>query len=94
MKRSAILLAIAACALLGVGVTAAGASEPVVHACVGTTFSEGAQGALVGPPGTFGQLVSGLARAPGTEHPGGGDGIQQLQAGLVPDTVAINACNN
>jgi hypothetical protein len=94
MKRFAVLLAITACALLGVGATAARASEPVMHACAGTTFSEDAREAQAGPPGTFGQLVSGSAQAPGTERPGLGDGIQQLQAGLVPDTVAANTCNN
>lgn len=94
MKRFPVLLTIAACALLGLGATAAGASEPVVHDCVGTTFSEHSQAAQVGGPGTFGQLISGVAQAPGTEHPGLGDGIQLVQAGLVPDTVAGNACND
>jgi hypothetical protein len=68
----------------------AGAGEPVVQACVGTTFSDAAH-AL--PPGDFGQVVSGFAQAPDTEHPGLGDGIQLLQAGLVPDEVAVNTCN-
>lgn len=94
MKRFAILSTIAASALLGVGATAAGASEPVIHDCVGTTFSEHSQLARVGGPGTFGDLVSDFAQAPGTEHPGLGDGIQLVQAGLVPDTVAGNACND
>ena len=93
MKRFPVLLAIAACAVLGVGATAAGASEPVVHDCVGTTFSEHTKLARVGGPGTFGQLVSGVAQAPGTEHSGFGDEIQLVQAGLVPDTVAGNNCN-
>jgi hypothetical protein len=38
--------------------------------------------------------VSMLAQAPGTAHPGLGDGIQELQAGLVPDEVAVNSCND
>jgi hypothetical protein len=94
MKRLAALIATAACALLGLGATAAGASEPVVQGCVGTTFSEAAHVLQDERPFTLGRLLSGLAQAPGTEHAGLGDGIQQVQAGLVPDTVAVNACNN
>jgi hypothetical protein len=94
MKRFAVLIATAAGALLGLGAPVAGASEPVEQGCVGTTFSDGAHAVQDQSPGTFGQLTSAFAQAPGTEHAGLGDGIQQVQAGLVPDTVAVNACNN
>jgi hypothetical protein len=84
------------CVFLGLNGAVAGAAEPVNQACVGTTYSEAVQlfqdaGA---PPGSLGQFVAGLAQAPGTAHPGLGDGIQALQAGTVPDSVAINTCND
>ena len=75
---------------VGVGLApAAGAATPAVHACVGRTFS-GAATAL--PPGAVGQAVVGFAQDP-TTRPGIGDGIQQLQAGQLPDDVVTNACN-
>ena len=42
MKRWIVACAASACVLTGVA-TEAGASEPVVQACVGTTFSGAAQ---------------------------------------------------
>jgi ABC-type phosphate transport system permease subunit len=69
----------------------AGASRPVLQACVGTTFSTAAANL---PPGDVGALISDFAQAPDTAHPGLGDGIQELQAGLVPDEVAVNTCND
>ena len=75
--------------LVGGTASAAGAAQPVVQACVGASFSEGAA-AL--PGGDLGQTVRGLAQAP-DEAPGIGNGIQATQAGEVPDDVAINACN-
>jgi|GEM_PF-7010559 len=68
-------------------VSAAGAAEPAVHACVGTTF---ASLATAGP--RLGQGVRGFAQDP-TNRPGLGDGIQGLQAGQVPDDVVLNTCN-
>ena len=40
----------------------------------------------------YGQLVVGFAQDP-FSRPGLGDGIQLLQAGLVPDEVVPNNCN-
>ena len=68
-------IALAAMAITGlVAPGVAGAAQPVVQACVGTTFS-GAAHSL--PPGGVGL----------------GANIQQLQAGLVPDSVVPNTCN-
>ncbi|HEX6579057.1 MAG TPA: hypothetical protein VF082_11885 [Jiangellaceae bacterium] len=89
LRRGAVVTGVPAGVVLGSG-GVAGASEPVVQACVGTTFSDAAQ-AL--PPGDVGQLIVGFAQAPDTEHPGLGDGIQLLQAGMVLDEVAPNTCN-
>lgn len=88
LRRGAVATAVLAGVILGSG-SVAGAGEPVVQACVGTTFSGGAQAVP-----RFGQLVAGFAQAPGTEHPGLGDGIQLVQAGLVPDEIAVNTCND
>jgi len=65
----------------------ASAATPVVHACVGTTFSAGAQA-----PGPLGQLVKSFAQDP-TSTPGLGDGIQSLQQGDVGQDVVANTCN-
>jgi hypothetical protein len=90
LRRAAVAAGVLAGVVLG-SASVADASEPVVKACVGTTFSDAAD-AL--PPGDVGQLIVGFAQAPGTAHPGLGDGIQELQAGLVPDEVAVNTCND
>ena len=81
------LIAGTLCATAGV----ATASQPVVHACVGSTFSQDVQAysAIGTPPGT---VISGFAQSP-DGHPGLGDGIQNLQAGLVPDSTVPNTCN-
>lgn len=68
----------------------AGAGKPAVQGCVGSTLSDAAHNL---PPGDLGALIVGFAQAPETAHPGLGDGIQDLQAGLVPDEVAVNTCN-
>jgi hypothetical protein len=44
-------------------------------------------------PGAFGSAVVGFAQEPGN-RPGLGDGVQLLQAGLVPDEVVPNTCND
>jgi hypothetical protein len=90
LRRAAVAAGVMVGVVLGSGGVAS-AGEPVVQACVGTTFSGGAQ-AL--PPGDFGQAIVGFAQAPDTEHPGLGDGIQLLQDGLVSDDVAVNTCND
>jgi hypothetical protein len=84
MIRNVLLAAVTAAAFLGFG-TSAGAAQPVVQACVGSTFSDAAH-AL--PPGELGALIAGFSRGAGL-----GGGIQQMQAGELPDDVAVNACN-
>jgi hypothetical protein len=65
MKRWIVACAVSACVVTGVA-TEAGASEPVVQACVGTTFSGAAHTLrdLGAAPGTLGDIVSGLAQQP------------------------------
>ena len=72
---------------LGVLAGPASASTPVVHACVGSTFSTLAQG-----PGPLGQGVKSFAQDPNSPS-GLGDGIQALQAGAVTQDVVANTCN-
>jgi hypothetical protein len=90
LRRAAVATGVLAGVVLG-SASVAGASEPVVQACVGTTLSDAAH-AL--PPSGVGQAVVGFAQAPDTEHPGLGDGIQLLQDGLVADDVVVNTCND
>jgi len=96
MKHTAIRRVIITAAVAGgtiAGATGvAGAAEPVVQACVGTTFSGSA--AALPPPGV-GTTVSFFAQnTTGSQpNPGLGDGIQQLQAGEVPDSGIANTCN-
>jgi len=93
MRKLIVACLVAAGAVTGVA-GEAGASQPVVQACVGATFS-GAAHALHeagAPPGSLGAIVSGFAQQD-DGHPGLGEGIQAIQAGLVPDEVAVNACN-
>ena len=75
-----------------ISVGAAGAATPVTKGCVGSTVSGLAAAARdSGIP--YGQLVRSFAQDPNTAHPGLGDGIQLLQAGLVPDEIVPNTCN-
>jgi hypothetical protein len=89
MKPTAILGvgAFAATLTLFASAGAASAATPVVQACVGSTFSSLAQA-----PGPLGQGVRTFAQDP-SNRPGLGDGIQALQAGVVPQDVVANACN-
>jgi hypothetical protein len=76
---------------LVIGAGAAGAATPVSQGCVGSTVSNlSAVAHDAGIP--YGQLIVGFAQDP-FSRPGLGDGIQQLQAGLVPDEVVPNTCN-
>ena len=45
-------------------------------------------------PGAFGAGIRGFAQDPTLPPPGLGDGIQALQAGVVPDEVVLNTCND
>jgi hypothetical protein len=77
----------------GIGLMAPGASagEPVVQACHGESIS--ALASTQPAPGVFGAGVVGFAQAPDGQ-PGLGDGIAALHAGLVPDEVVPNSCND
>jgi hypothetical protein len=80
-------MATAGVALLsGVAVLPASAAQPAQHACVGETVS-----ALASP--AFGPIIASFAKAPDNE-PGIGAGIQRLQAGLLPDSLVPNTCND
>jgi hypothetical protein len=94
MKRWIVACVVAVSAVTGVA-TAAGAGTPVVQGCVGSSFSDGAHAVhdAGAPPGTIGAILSGFAQQPDAK-PGLGDGIQALQAGLTPDSVAVNTCND
>ncbi len=72
------------------GVMPAGAAAPAVQGCVGSSLS--ALATNQAGPGAFGHAVVSFAQAPDA-RPGLGDGIQQLQAGQVPDQVVPNTCN-
>jgi hypothetical protein len=67
----------------------AAAAEPANQACVGKSLS-----ALAGPG--FGQGIVFFAQVGGpvNTQPGLGDGMQLLLAGVVPDQVVPNTCNN
>ena len=88
LRRGAVVTGVLAGVVLGSG-GVAGASGPVVQACVDDVQRRN-RGL---PPGDVEQLIVGFAQAPDTEHPGLGDGIQLLQAGMVLDEVAPNTCN-
>jgi hypothetical protein len=95
MKRALVHAAaaagLAAGLVLASGV-AAGADAPANQACVGTSFSFLASDQPA--PGAFGGGVAGFAQDPNLPPAGLGDGIQALQAGLVPDEVVLNTCND
>jgi hypothetical protein len=90
MKRM-IVSVVFAFGLLAGGVGVAGAAEPNNQACVGESLSVLASNQPA--PGAFGQAVVGFAQFP-VGQPGLGDAIQALQAGVVPDNIVPNTCNN
>lgn len=90
LRRSMVAAVVGGAFLMG-SAAVAGASKPVVQACVGTTFSQGAHASHeAGEP--FGQTII----VPFAQDPAGnlGGGIQALQMGDVPDEVAVNTCND
>lgn len=96
MSTKKSLLAGAAAAALAAGITLgagnpAGAGKPRNQACVGQSLSALASDQPA--PGAFGQAVRSFAQDP-APPPGLGAGIQALQAGLVPDEVVPNTCND
>lgn len=88
--RAAAAAGMAAGVVLGAG-SVAGAAEPANQACVGESLSALATTQPV--PGGFGAGVRGFAQDPNLPPPGLGDGIQALQAGVVPDNIVPNTCN-
>ncbi|MET1000572.1 MAG: hypothetical protein ABWZ15_02070 [Acidimicrobiia bacterium] len=91
MKRFVALSSISVIAVLGLTAGVADAGEPASQACVGESLSALAMNQPA--PGAFGGGVRGFAQAPDA-RPGLGDGIQALQAGVVPDDVVPNTCND
>lgn len=93
IARAVTVAAVVTTAMLAssAGVAGADHGQPVVQACVGTTFSSAA---AVLPPGDLGAAVAAFAQASETLHPGLGDGIRDLKAGVVPDDAVVNTCND
>lgn len=91
VRRAIVAVGVFAGVALGSG-GVAGAAEPVDQACVGESLS--ALATTQPSPGAFGAGVTGFAQDPNLPPPGLGDGIQALQAGLVPDQVVPNTCND
>jgi hypothetical protein len=97
MTRKTMVRRVVAVSGLVVGVVlgtggVAGAGEPAKQACVGESLSALATNQLF--PGAFGAGVRGFAQDPTLPPPGLGDGLQALQAGLVPDEVVPNTGND
>jgi hypothetical protein len=95
LQRTALALVMSAAGTLGVSLVAAApanAAQPVVQACLGQSLSALATQSSSASPGAFGQGVVGFAQAPG--YPSGlGQGIHDLQAGNIPDSLVPNTCN-
>jgi hypothetical protein len=94
LKRLFVVLSISLLAALGLNTGVAGAAEPANQGCYGESISFLATNQPF--PGAFGAGVVGFAQAPPDEflpRPGLGDGVQALQAGVVPDEVVLNTCN-
>ena len=77
--------------VVGVGFLspAASAGKPVGQACLGKSFS--ALASNQPEPGAFGAGVSGFATTPEGSF---GRGIQGVLAGVIPDAVVPNTCND
>ena len=87
MKRMFIILAISLLAAVGLNTGVAGAtSKPANQACVGESLSSLA----IGSAGAFGEGTVFFAQLPGPH----GENIQAFQAGVVPDEVVPNTCND
>jgi hypothetical protein len=94
LKRLFVVLAISLLAAIGLNTGVAGAAEPAEQGCYGESISFLATNQP--SPGDFGAGTVGFAQAPTNELvplPGLGDGVQLLQAGMVPDDVVLNTCN-
>ncbi len=91
MKRL-IVVASAAVAVIASAGGVADAGPPANQACHGESISVLARNQDA--PGAFGAGTRSFAQDPNTDHPGLGDGIQLLHAGLVDDEVVPNTCND
>jgi hypothetical protein len=91
LRRAAAAVGLAAGLIVSSG-SIAGAGEPRNQACVGQSLS--ALATTQPFPGAFGAGVRGFAQDPNLPPPGLGDGLQALQAGLVPDDIVPNTCND
>jgi hypothetical protein len=91
VRRAIVAVGVSAGIALGSGGVAS-AGEPVNQACIGESLSGLATTQPF--PGAFGAGVVGFAQDPNLPPPGLGDGIQALQAGLVPDEAVPNTCND
>jgi hypothetical protein len=76
--------------ILGSGGVAS-AAKPANQACVGESLS--ALATTQPSPGAFGGAVVSFAQDP-SGRPGLGDVVQAGQAGLIPDEVLPNTCND
>jgi hypothetical protein len=91
VRRAVAVSGLVVGVVLGTG-GVADAGKPRNQACVGESFS--ALATTQPSPGAFGAGVSGFAQDPNLPPPGLGDGLQAVQAGLVPDEVVPNTCND
>ncbi len=91
MKRLLVVTSATALAVLALATGVAEAGPPTNQGCHGESISALARNQPF--PGAFGAGVVGFAQDP-NNRPGLGDGIQALHAGLVPDDVVPNTCND
>jgi hypothetical protein len=92
MRRIRIAAAsmVVAAGLIAAVAAPASAATPVNHGCVGESLSALAINLA---PGDFGAAAVGTAQNP-SGRPGLGDFVQLGQAGLLPDAVIPNTCND
>lgn len=88
--RAGLAAGAAAGVMLGSGGVAS-AAKPANQACVGQSLS--ALATSQPSPGSFGAAVVSFAQDP-SGRPGLGDAVQAGQAGLIPDEVLVNTCND
>ena len=91
MKRLVLVVSFTVVVVLGRGSVPAGAATPAIQGCYGAGISALASTSTI--HGGFGAAVRGFAQDPNS-FPGLGDGVQVVQAGLVPDDIVPNTCND
>ena len=89
IRKVAVAAAIATTTVVRLAGTAS-AGTPATQGCVGSTLSVLAVNQSFS--GQFGAGVRTIAKEPG--KPGLGDSIQFLEAGVVPDGILPNTCND